>query len=300
MSADKVINLLVTVTLFEMMIAIGLGVTFADVVSVAKNQRVLIRAALANYAIVPAIAVALLFVFQASPMVAAGILTAAVCPGAPYGPPFTAMAKGNVIIAVGLMVILAGSSALLAPLLLYFLLPMVSGSGDLKVDAFKIVLTLLMSQLVPLGVGLLIRNRNPLLAAKLQKPANRLGTILNLVVFGMILVVQFHTLAAIRLRGFAGMFLLVLAATAAGWIFGGAGSENRKAMGLTTGIRNVGVSLVIVTGSFPGTPAVTSALAFAIFQTILLALVALAWGKVSPRANATAAVAVAGHPAAGR
>jgi bile acid:Na+ symporter, BASS family len=53
---------------------------------------------------------------------------------------------------------------------------------------------------------------------------------------------------------------------------------------LSTGVRNVGVSLVIATGSFPGTPAVTAALAFAIFQTVVLALVAVAWGRLRPSA----------------
>ena len=36
---------------------------------------------------------------------------AAVCPGAPYGPPFTGMAKGNVPTSVGLTVMLTGSNA---------------------------------------------------------------------------------------------------------------------------------------------------------------------------------------------
>lgn len=37
MPIDRLINVLVTVTLFEMMVAIGLGVTFADLVGVAKS-----------------------------------------------------------------------------------------------------------------------------------------------------------------------------------------------------------------------------------------------------------------------
>ncbi len=112
-------------------------------------------------------------------------------------------------------------------------------------------------------------------------PATRLGTALNLVVFGVILVVQFHMLAQIRLVGFARMLLLVVSFTVAGWLLGGPGAGNRRAMALSTGVRNVGVSLVIATGSFPGTAAITSALAFAIFQTIVLALAA-AWGRLSP------------------
>jgi BASS family bile acid:Na+ symporter len=110
------------ITLFEMMVAIGLGVTFGTVLDVARNWRLITRAALANYIVVPATAVGLLLLFDAHPMIAAGFVVAAVCPGAPYGPLFTAIARGDVPVAVGLMVVLAGSSALISPALLYVLL----------------------------------------------------------------------------------------------------------------------------------------------------------------------------------
>jgi bile acid:Na+ symporter, BASS family len=281
MSIDKLINLGVTLTLIEMMVAIGLGVTFAQVVGVARNGRLIAKAIIANYVLVPVAAVALLMLFHPPPMVAAGFLLAAVCPGAPYGPPFTAMAKGNVPMAVGLMVILAGSSAIIAPLLLSILLPLVVGSNDLRVDTVKIVSTLMICQLIPLCIGLFLRQRRPGLAQRLKKPAARLGTLLNVVVFTVILVVQFHLLRHIHVTGFVGMLLLVVAFYAAGWLLGGPGANNRRAMALSTGVRNVGVSLVIATGSFPGTPAVTAALVFAIFQTIVLALAAAAWGRLS-------------------
>src|SRR4051794_22477588 len=103
MTTDRLINLLVTITLVEMMVAIGLNVTFADLAGVVRNRRLLLRAGLANYVGVPAATVGLLFLFDPHPMVAAGFLILAVCPGAPYGPPVTAIAKGNVAVAVGLM-----------------------------------------------------------------------------------------------------------------------------------------------------------------------------------------------------
>ncbi len=284
---DKLINILVTLTLVELMVAIGLGVTFAEVIGVARNRRLLVRAALANYVCVPAAAVGLLLLFHAEPMVAAGFLIAAVCPGAPYGPPFTAIAKGNTAVSVGLMVVLAASSALIAPLLLAVLLPWTTGNGSLRVDAAKMVITLLVTQLLPLCFGLAVRQWRPHLAARLLKPANRLSAVLNLSVIGLILTVHFQTLMAIRPRGFVGMLVLVLAALAAGWLLGMPGSDNRKAMAITTAVRNVGVGLVIATSSFPGTPAVTATLAFALFQTILLAIVALGWGRLAPAAAAS-------------
>jgi len=276
MPVDKLTNLGVTLTLIEVMATIGLGVTLTQVARVAQNVHLVSKATIANYFLAPAAAVALIMVFHPHPLVAAGLLLAAVCPGAP----FTALAKGNVPVAVALMVILAGASAILAPLLLSALLPLVAGRGDLRVDTLKIVTTLLVCQLTPLFIGLVLRERRPRLAEKLKKPGPRMGIVLNIVVFITILVVQFHLLRQIRMTGFAGMLLLVVAFTAAGWLLGGPGADNRRAVALSTGVCNVGVSLVIATGSLPNTPAVTAALGFAILQTVVLALAAAAWGRL--------------------
>lgn len=280
MSIDQIINLLAAITLFEMMVAIGLGVTFADVLDVARAWRLVIRALAANYVGVPAAAVGFLLLFQAQPLAAAGFLVAAVCPGAPYGPPFTSLARGNAVQAVGLMVILASSSALLAPLLLQFLLPLMAGDEALQVNAAKVVTTLLIAQLLPLGLGLGLRQWRPLWAQKLARPANLMSALLNLTLLGIILAVQFAMLTSIPLRAFAGMFLLVAAFLAIGWLCGGPGAGRRKTMALTTSVRNAGVTLVIASSSFPGTVAVTAATAYALFQTIVIALIALAWGRL--------------------
>jgi BASS family bile acid:Na+ symporter len=279
MNADQLINVLVTVTLVELMLAIGLGASFREVLSVATSPRAMLQAAVANYVCVPAAAVGLLWLIRAQPLVAAGILCAAVCPGAPYGPPLTAVAKGNTTAAVGLMVMLAASSAVVAPLLLRGLLPIVTDSNSITVDAGRMVGTLLATQLLPLFAGLALRQWRPVLAARLLTPANRLSAVLNLAVIVLILAAHFRALAEIRPVGFAAMLALVLSALAAGWLLGLPGSENRKAMAITTSVRNVGVSLVIATSSFPGTPAVTAALAFALFQTLVLALLAFGWGR---------------------
>jgi BASS family bile acid:Na+ symporter len=285
MTIDGFVNLLAAVTLFEMMATIGLGVAVAEIAGIARDWRTVARAGLANYVIVPAAAVALLLAFHAAPLVAAGFLIAAVCPGAPYGPPFTGMAKGNVALSVGLMMVLAASSAVLAPLLLRLLLPVVSGEHPVEIDAAKMVATLLGNQLLPLCAGLFIRHRWPMLAERLGKPARRLSLVLNVALLATILTVQFDTLIAIPPRAFGGMTALVLAGLAAGWVLGGSGRGDRAAMAMATAVRNVAVTLVIAVASFPGTPAVTAATAFGLFQTILVALVALAWGRLLTRSK---------------
>ena len=282
MTVDRLINLLAAITLIEMMVTIGLGVTLADVLRVVGSWSLVARAVLANYILVPAAAVGLLFLFRANPLVAVGFLVAAVCSGAPYGPPLTAMAKGNVPVSVGLMVILAGSSAIFAPLLLQFLLPLVAGDTPLTISVVKIIGTLLGAQLLPLCVGLLLRHQYPTLADKLRGPAGVLSAALNFLTLAVILFVQFRLLAEVRLIGYVGMLSLLIVTMVAGALASSRTSEERKSMVITTSVRNVGVSLVIVTGSFPGTAAITSATVYALFQTIVMVLVALAWGRLTP------------------
>ena len=283
---NRLINVLASITLFEMMVAIGLGVTLTDLMRVVADWRLVSKAALASYLFVPLAALGLLIAFQADPIVAAGFLICAVCPGAPYGPPFTGIARGNVGASVGLMVILAGSSALAAPLLLQLLLPLLlqflpempPGSPALTIDGGKIAMTLLLAQFLPLCAGLGIGRWRPSLAARLQRPANLISTLLNLTTLTLILYSQFDMLVGVPMRAYFGMFLLVLAGVAVAWLLGGGG--NRSALVMATSVRNVGVSLVIVTAAFAGTRAVAAATAFALFQTVVMALVAVAWGRL--------------------
>jgi bile acid:Na+ symporter, BASS family len=281
MRVDAIINLVAAVALFFMMVAVGLGLSIWDLLKVARDWRLALRAGIANYLLVPAAAVGLLFLFQPEPMVAAGFLIAVICPGAPFAPVLTAIAKGTAATAVGVMAILAGSSAIIAPLLLRFLLPLVAGRGDLTINPMKIITTLIMSQFLPLFLGLALHHAKPRLAERLQSPLNRFSTLLNLGLVTLILVAQFKLLQQIRLSGYLGMSIMVGATLFAGWLLGGPDSNQRKTMAITTSARNVGVALVIVASSFPGTPVVTAATAFALFQIIAVVLVAVAWGRFS-------------------
>jgi BASS family bile acid:Na+ symporter len=278
---DHVINILVTITLIEMMMAIGLGVTWADLIGVAGNWRLVLQAGLANYVCVPAVTFGLVILFHpADPLVSAGFLILAVCPGAPFGPPCARIAHGNMAVAVGMMVLLAGSSAIAAPVLLHWLLPLMSGEEALQVDVVKIVSALLLTQLLPLCVGLGVRQWWPGLAERLLKPANLVSSLLGLSVVGLILAVQYHLLTEIAWRGWSGMFALLVATCGSGWLLGGPGIDNRRTLALTTSLRNVGVGLVIAAGNFAGTAAVTATLAYGIFEIIGSLLLAMAWGRL--------------------
>ncbi len=283
MDSASLIKLLNVVALAAIMLAIGLSVRFEQVAASLRRTRLVVLGVVANFVLVPLVTVALLHCFQAQPLVSAGFLILAVCPGAPVGPSFTSVAKGNVSIATGAMVVLAGLSAVLAPTLLTVLLRWIVPASELTFDYLGIVKILLVTQLLPLGVGLAAHEWLPKLADRIARPLALLANFLLLALVGLILSAQYETLLAIRGLAWLGMLILLVASLVIGWCCGGSNRGARRALAMTTGVRNAAVGLAIATTNFAGTPAVTAVVAYAlvaIFGTLAFAVVV---GKLASR-----------------
>jgi BASS family bile acid:Na+ symporter len=262
------ITLLNVTALVTIMVSMGLQVKWQAVMASTRPVLLVALGLFANYVLVPAATLGLLYLFQADPMVSVGFFILAVCPGAPIGPPVTGIAKGNVPWAIGMMVILAGLSVFLSPALLSVLLNWTAPASNLRIDYFAILRTLLIAQMFPLALGLSIHHWAPKLTEWIVKPVSLLANVLLLVLVGLIVATQYETLAAIRLRGWTGMGLLLLATLAIGWFCGGPDVAIRKALAVTTASRNAAVGLVIVTSNFAGTSAVTAVVAYALVSIL--------------------------------
>jgi len=263
-----VTRLLTSAGLVATMLAIGLRVHLSEIVASARQTRLVAFTLLSNFLLVPVATVSLLYVFKPEPMIAAGFLILAVCPGAPFGPLFATIAKGDIPASIGLMVILAGLSAILSPLLLGALLGQFLTSGELNINPMSIVQTLALSQILPLVIGVTLYEKIPSLASSIAKPLSVVANLLLLSVIVLLLVCQFSTLAQIHLRGWLGMLHLLAISLAIGWICGGPAIATRKTLAVTTASRNAAVGLVIVASGFAGTAAATAVVAFALVSVI--------------------------------
>jgi BASS family bile acid:Na+ symporter len=268
MNLLDLISLLTVTALAAMMLSMGLRVTFETALASVRSVRLVALGLTANYLFVPVVTVALLYVFQTLPLVSAGFLILAVCPGAPIGPPAAALAKGNVPWAIGMMVILAGLSALLSPALLSVLLPRLLPESDLRFSYLAIIRTLLVAQMLPLVVGLTMHHFVPLLAHRLARPLAAAANLMLLILIGLLLVTEYGTLSVIKLRGWNGMILLFVSSLAIGWLCGGSDAATRRASALVAAARNAAVALVITTGNFADTPAVTAVVSYGLVSIL--------------------------------
>ena len=109
----------------------------------------------------------------------------------------------------------------LTPALLSLLLPWVAPANACAWTTGGSSGTSLITQLLPLALGLGFRQAAPGWARRLEKPVGLLANVLLLALVGAIVVTQFGMLAAIRFRGWFGMGLLLMASLGLGWSCGG-------------------------------------------------------------------------------
>ncbi len=281
----NIANLLNVVALIALMAAMGLRVNLVDVVASTKRKAPLLLGLAANYVVVPVATCALLYVCGANPLAAAGFLVLAVCPGAPVGPPLTEIARGNVALSIGLMLILAALSAVLSPALLMLLISRLLPAGDIHIDYLAIVKVLMIAQLLPLIVGLCVKKIAPDAAEKIAKPIDKVAKVLFLVVLVLIMIGQYRAFAMVRLTGWLGMAALLAISLYVGWLCGGKDASARKALALTTATRNAGVGLVIVLANFAGTAAVAAVVVYTVVSIIGCLILAVAWRRQSDAAQ---------------
>jgi BASS family bile acid:Na+ symporter len=267
--AETVIKLLNITALVALMISIGMTVKVQEVAASARHLGLATLGVIANYALIPAATVGLLTAFQPDPLVSAGFLTLAVCPGAPLGPAFARIAHGDVSTATGLMFILAGLSAVISPALLGILLDWVAPTHNIVIAFFPILFTLILSQMLPLAFGLALHHWRPGLVQTVAKPISFLANFLLIALIATIIFDQYETLAEIGGRAWAGMAALSIGSLAIGWICCGSDPFRQKSMALTAGTRNVAVGLVIVGDSLAKTPAVTAVVAYGLLSTLV-------------------------------
>ena len=158
MKTSTIITLLNVTALVAMMLSMGMKETPRSLLASTRRWRLLVLGLIANYVLVPAVTVGLLILFQTNAAVSAGFLILATCPGAPFAPLVTAIARGDVPSAIALMLTLAGLSAFLTPAVLSLLVNRIAPGSDLHINPIAVVRTLLPTQMLPLALGMAIHH----------------------------------------------------------------------------------------------------------------------------------------------
>jgi BASS family bile acid:Na+ symporter len=258
------------------MLAMGLSLTMAQILQPLKNARLVILALLANFVLVPLLAYAITLVIPLEQSLQIGLVLLATAAGAPFLPKLVQGAKGNIAFGVGLMVLLMVVTVIYVPVVLPLLLP------GVEVNPWDIASSLIVTMLVPLALGLLMKSHSPEAAEHWQPVMNKISSlaILLLLVVGLGLNVS-NILSLIGTGGFLALLLFIFGSLAIGMVLGGRDPAERSVMGLGTAQRNIAAAMVVAAQNFSGTDALTLILVAAILLLLILLPTARRLGRRS-------------------
>ena len=263
------------------MLSMGLSLTINQIITPLKNGKLVIMALIANFIIVPLVALALVKItpmlfgaFSEDATIAFILLATAA--GAPFLPKLAQMAQGNIAFSVGLMVLLMVVTIFFLPLALPLLLP------GVEVDSWEIAKSLIITMLIPLGIGLFIKARYDETAQHLAGVFGNASNTALMLMMGVLLLMNVKTiLGSIGTGVIIAGTIFYLLAVAAGYFLALGGNKNTKhVLGLGTGQRNISAALVVAAGNFSDRPdVIISLVVLALVDIVLLLPLAGEIGK---------------------
>lgn len=261
----------VMVSVILLMLGVGMGTSFRQVVDAVRQFGIVVRGVLANFLVTPVLIYLVLLSLPLPSDVKIGIMLMAAAPVAPMAPPFVEGAKGDVAYGVGLMVVVAILSVVLTPLILGLALP--KSEAGVQVDPMQIVQTLVTVQLIPISIGMAIRQWSPDWAGKLLKFVPRIGQIGLLVGVGLLLASQSEHILSISPLTYLVLVLLVVGCLFVGdWMLAGEPENKRRALAVSTAIRNIPLAFLIASASFPDSAVGPVTLVFSVLTMLLSVL----------------------------
>ena len=244
---EIVFNISLLIFVVGSMVALGLGLTIAQIIAPFKHVRIVIRALIANFIIVPLFAIGLVSVLPVSEGVKIGIILLSLGGGAPFIPMIVATAKSHVGSSVGLMIVLLVITIFFMPIAVPRILV------GTAINSWDIAKSLVSMMLVPLLIALFIRARFSRFALRIQPFAAKLTSLSVLVVIVAVIVLYAETIMA-SVSILPVITLFFLGAMIIGYLSGGRNRHARIVLAIGTGLRNPPIAILVASQNFSTEP----------------------------------------------
>lgn len=281
MTPDQALKLLLIVSIFLNVFALALRARAADVLFLFREWRLGLRAFVAMFLVVPAVAVAIALLFELKPAVEVALIALALAPVPPLLPRKQIKAGGTASYVTGLLVGASLASVVVAPVGLH-LIGRVFGA-EAAIAPAKIAITLGLTIGAPLALGLFVAR---LLGDRAGGVANVVaklaGILLLLGVLALLVVLAPAIWEVIGDGTLLALLALIVAGLVAGYYLAGRVPGHRTALSLAAAARHPGVALAIVAVNFPEAKLAAAAIVLA---ALLNAVVSLPLLRVMARSE---------------
>jgi BASS family bile acid:Na+ symporter len=278
LDAIALVKLVLTTGIVLTVLSIGLRTQPADTLLLLRNPRLGVRAMVSMFVLIPLFVIGLALTLQLGPADRAALIALSISPMPPILPRRQAIVGGGGDYAVGLSVLAALVSIVIAPIVVW-LVGLLSGVTTVF-DPVALLRVLAITVGVPLAAGILI--------ARLWPRTVALSTMVGRVALALLVVsaavILFKEAPAVADRIGNGILLvtvaIVLFGLLVGHLLGGPDSGNRGALALATSARHPGVAISLATATFPlDQKAILATVLLFILASVVLTLPYVLWRR---------------------
>ena len=170
------------------MMGMGLTLTIADFRRVAQNPKPVLLGLTNQIVLLPLVALALVYLFEPPAFIAVGMILLAACPGGTSSNLVTLLAKGDLALSVSMTAINSIITIVTIPFWVgYAYSTYLAEAANMASPTADIFKTLIVVLAIPLSIGMLIKNRAPQFADRMERPVRIASSIfLAVVILGLL------------------------------------------------------------------------------------------------------------------
>ena len=273
MEATILTKVVLPISLFIVMLGMGLSLSLLDFKNTAKNPRSVVIGLLMQLVLLPAVGFVIAGSFGLEPMLAVGLMVIALCPGGVTSNLYSYLARGNIALSISLTAIVSLITPFSIPLLLAFFMDHFIGKSEsIELPLLKTILTLIAITVLPVGIGMVIKEKASLFAEKAEGIVKVLSMLLLFAIVAGIAKQNWDRLPDFFAKVGMASFVLCVVTMAAGYGLSRVLKTGRKdavTIGIEVGIQN-GTTGIFITSTILQNPVLS--VAPAVYSLIMFAV----------------------------
>ena len=183
-----IIDIFLPASLIFIMLTLGLGLESSDFTNLVRKPKSFFVGLTNQILLLPLVTYIIILVFGITKEAAVGMMILACCPGGVTSNIITKLAKGDTALSISYTAFNSILAIVTLPLIVGFSMKSFMGLEAPDINILSLGLTMFFITAVPVGIGLLIREKNKYYADKLEPKASKISTILfAIIILGALL-----------------------------------------------------------------------------------------------------------------
>ena len=183
-----IIDIFLPASLIFIMLTLGLGLELSDFTNLVRKPKSFFVGLTNQILLLPLVTYIIILVFGITKEAAVGMMILACCPGGVTSNIITKLAKGDTALSISYTAFNSILAIVTLPLIVGFSMKSFMGLEAPDINILSLGLTMFFITAVPVGIGLLIREKNKYYADKLEPKASKISTILfAIIILGALL-----------------------------------------------------------------------------------------------------------------